>query len=108
MQELGFFVTLGKPGITPGNTFTAPEVPPMRISRTFQLAAGLAATLAIFTVTLPSKATPTDSVAVSAQPVPGSSNVKVEGDRIILGDAAASVGSTEIKQRSGLAGLFPV
>jgi hypothetical protein len=80
----------------------------MRITRTAQLVAGLAATLAIFTAALPSKAAPADSVPVAARPVAGSSNVKVEGDRIILGDAPASVGSTEIRQRSGLAELYPV
>jgi hypothetical protein len=91
------FVTLGE------HTFTAPEVPPMRITRKAKLAAGLVATLAIFTATLPSNAAPTDPVAVAVQPVAGSSNVEVEGNRIILGDAAAAIGSTEIKQRSGLA-----
>jgi hypothetical protein len=80
----------------------------MRITRKAKLAAGLVATLAIFTATLPSNAAPTDPVAVAAQPVAGSSNVEVEGNRIILGDAAAAIGSTEIKQRSGLAELTPV
>ncbi len=80
----------------------------MRITRSAKLAAGLAATLAIFTATLPSTAASTDPVAVAAQPIAGSSNVKVEGSRIILGDAPAAIGSTEIKQRSGLAELVPV
>ncbi|MEV0284346.1 hypothetical protein AB0H36_09535 [Kribbella sp. NPDC050820] len=80
----------------------------MRITRCAQLTAGLAATLAIFTATLQSTAAPTDPVAVTAQPVAGSSNVKVEGSRIILGDAPAAIGSSEIKQRSGLAELTPV
>lgn len=80
----------------------------MRITRCVQLTAGLAATLAIFTATLQSTAAPTDPVAVTAQPVAGSSNVKVEGSRIILGDAPAALGSSEIKQRSGLAELTPV
>ena len=80
----------------------------MRITRPVQLTACLAATLAIFTTTLHSTAAPTDPVTVAAQPVAGSSNVKVEGSRIILGDAPATIGSTEIKQRSGLAELVPV
>jgi hypothetical protein len=80
----------------------------MRITRTAQLAACLAATAAIFTAALPSNAQPTNPVAVAAQPVAGSSNVKVDGSRIILGDAAAAFGSTEIKQRSGLAELSPI
>ncbi|MEI8410417.1 MULTISPECIES: hypothetical protein [unclassified Kribbella] len=80
----------------------------MRITRPAQLTACLAATLAIFTTTLQSNAAPTDPVTVAAQPVAGSSNVKVEGSRIILGDAPAAIGSTEIKQRSGLAELVPV
>jgi len=80
----------------------------MRITRTAKLAACLTATVAIFTATLPSNAASTDPVAVAAQPVAGSSNVKVEGNRIVLGDAPASIGSTEIRQRSGLAELTPV
>jgi len=80
----------------------------MRIIRPAQLTACLAATLAIFTATLQSTAAPTDPVTVAAQPVAGSSNVKVEGSRIILGDAPATIGSTEIKQRSGLAEFVPV
>ncbi|TCC51866.1 SH3 domain-containing protein [Kribbella pittospori] len=80
----------------------------MRITRSAKLAAGLAATLAIFTATLPSTAASTDPVAIAAQPVAGSSNVRIEGSRIILGDAPATIGSTELKQRSGLAELNPV
>ncbi|MEV5961569.1 hypothetical protein AB0L70_07375 [Kribbella sp. NPDC051952] len=80
----------------------------MRTTRTLQLAACLAATLAIFTATLPSDAAATDPLAVAAQPVAGSSNVVVEGNRIILGPAPASIGSTEIQQRNGLAELTPV
>jgi len=80
----------------------------MRITRPAQLTACLAATLAIFTTTLQSNAASTDPVAVAAQPVAGSSNVRIEGSRIILGDAPAAIGSTEIKQRSGLAELTPV
>jgi hypothetical protein len=80
----------------------------MRITRSAGRAACLAATLAIFTATLQSNAVPTDPVSVTAQPVAGSSNVKVEGSRIILGDAPAAVGSSEVEQRSGLAELTPV
>jgi len=81
----------------------------MRITRSAKLAAGLAATLAIFTATLPSTAASTDPVTITAQPVAGSSsNVRIDGSRIILGDAPAAVGSTELKQRSGLAELTPV
>ena len=84
----------------------------MRITRTTALTACLAMTAAIFTGsfpgTLPSTAATPDPVAVAAQPVAGSSNVKVEGSRIVLGDAPATVGSTEIRQRSGLAELDPV
>jgi hypothetical protein len=99
---------LGELGITPGNTFTAPEVPPMRVTRSTTFAACLAVALAVVTAALPSSASPTKPVAVSAQPVKGSSNVRIEGSRIILGDAPASVGSTEIRQRYGLAELASV
>ncbi|MGW6281471.1 hypothetical protein [Kribbella sp. NPDC055071] len=78
----------------------------MRISRPAALAACLAVTAAIFTATLPSTAAVPDPVAISA--VADSSNVKLEGTRIILGDAPAAIGSTEIRQRSGLAELAPV
>ena len=80
----------------------------MRITRPAALAACLAATAAIFTVSLPSTAAPIGQVTLSAQSVAGSSNVKLEGSRIVLGDAPAAFGSTEIKQRSGLAELTPV
>jgi hypothetical protein len=80
----------------------------MRITRSTKLAAGLVVALAIATATLPSTAAPTEPVAVAAQPVEGSSNVRIEGSRIILGDAPAAVGSSEIRQRSGLAELVPV
>ncbi|TDD27648.1 hypothetical protein E1218_09665 [Kribbella turkmenica] len=80
----------------------------MRITRRAQLTACLAATLAIFTTTLQSTAAPTDPVPVAAHPVAGSSNVKVEGSRIILGNAPAAIGSSEIEQRSGSAELVPV
>jgi hypothetical protein len=45
---------------------------------------------------------------VAARPVEGSTNVKVDGSRIILGDAAATMGSVEVRQRSGIANLAPV
>ncbi|GAA3105760.1 hypothetical protein JOF29_005335 [Kribbella aluminosa] len=84
----------------------------MRITRRSTSAACLAAAAAIlaatFTLAPPSAAAPTHPVAVSAQPVAGSSNVKLEGNRIVLGDAPAAIGATEIKQRSGLAELTPV
>lgn len=80
----------------------------MRTTRTTALTACLAVTAAIFTATLPSTAAPTDPVAVAAQPVAGSSNIKVEGSRIILGDAPAAIGSIELNQRNGLAELAPV
>ncbi|WP_432885818.1 hypothetical protein ACQPYH_02245 [Kribbella sp. CA-245084] len=79
----------------------------MRTSRPAALAACLALTAAIFTPTLPSTAATPDPVAAS-QTVAGSSNVRVEGSRIILGDAPAAIGSSEINQRSGLAELTPV
>jgi hypothetical protein len=80
----------------------------MRITRSTALTACLALTAAIFTATLPSAAATPDPVAIPSQPVAGSSNVKVDGRRIVLGDAPAAIGSTEIKQRSGLAELAPV
>ncbi|WP_328525229.1 hypothetical protein [Kribbella sp. NBC_00359] len=87
----------------------------MRVTRSIkarrQAIACLAAALAIAplaAIALPSSAAETDPAVVAAQPVPGSSNVKVDGNRIVLGDAPAAVGSTEIKQRSGLAELTPV
>ncbi|GAA1602978.1 hypothetical protein GCM10009789_66270 [Kribbella sancticallisti] len=56
----------------------------------------------------PSSAATSDPVSVAAQPADGSTNVKVDGNRIILGDAPASMGSAEVKQRSGIANLAPV
>ncbi|GAA0934067.1 hypothetical protein GCM10009554_19790 [Kribbella koreensis] len=56
----------------------------------------------------PSSASPTDPVKPAAQPVDGSTNVRVDGQRIILGDAPASMGSVEVWQRSGIANLAPV
>jgi hypothetical protein len=84
----------------------------MRTTRRSTSAACLAAAAAIlaatFTLAPPSTAAPTSPVAVAVQPLAGSSNVKLEGNRIVLGDAAASIGASEIKQRSGLAELAPV
>jgi hypothetical protein len=45
---------------------------------------------------------------LAAKPAAGSTNVKVEGNRIILGDAPAATGSVGINQRSGIADLDPV
>ena len=56
----------------------------------------------------PSSASPVHPVAAAAQPVDGSTNVRVDGQRIILGDAPASMGSAEVRQRSGIANLAPV
>ncbi len=47
-------------------------------------------------------------VSVAAQPVEGSTNVRIDGSRIILGDAAATMGSVEVRRRSGIANLAPV
>jgi hypothetical protein len=80
----------------------------MRITRPAALTACLAVTAAIFTATLPSAASVPDPVPVAARPVAGSSNVEVHGTRIVLGNAPAAVGSTEFRQRSGLAELTPV
>ncbi|GAA1575968.1 MULTISPECIES: hypothetical protein [Kribbella] len=83
----------------------------MRITRRSTSAACLAAAAAIlaatFTLAPPSTAASPSPVAVSARPAV-SSNVKLDGNRIILGDAAATIGAAEIKQRSGLAELAPV
>ncbi|MFC9687346.1 hypothetical protein ACFTSF_02315 [Kribbella sp. NPDC056951] len=72
----------------------------MRITRPTKLAACLAIALTLLTIGLPSSAAP--------QPISGASNVRYDGNRIILGDAPAAMGSAEIKQRSGLAELTPV
>ncbi len=72
----------------------------MRITRRTKLAACLVTAVTLLTISLPSSAAP--------QPISSSSNVRYDGGRIILGDAPASVGSAEIKQRSGLAELTPV
>jgi hypothetical protein len=84
----------------------------MRTTRRSTSAACLAAAAAIlaatFTLAPPSTAAPTSPVTVAVQPLAGSSNVKLEGNRIVLGDAAASIGASEIQQRSGLAELTPI
>lgn len=72
----------------------------MRITRPTKLAACLVTAVTLLTISLPSSAAP--------QPISSSSNVRYDGSRIILGDAPAAIGSTEIKQRSGLAELAPV
>ncbi|MFF0266435.1 hypothetical protein [Kribbella sp. NPDC004536] len=83
----------------------------MRITGRSTSAACLAAAAAIlaatFTLAPTSTAAPTSPVAVSAQPA-NSSNVQLDGNRIVLGDAAASIGAAELRQRSGLAELKPV
>lgn len=76
--------------------------------RTRAVTLGLAATLALAFAVVPSSAAGTDPVSVASQPAEGSTNVKVDGNRIILGDAPASMGSVEVKQRSGIANLDPV
>jgi hypothetical protein len=83
----------------------------MRLTAKVRAAACLAAAVAITPLALaagPSSASPTDPVNLTAQPVDGSTNVRVDGRRIILGDAPASMGSAEVRQRSGIANLSPV
>ncbi|GAB3939792.1 hypothetical protein GCM10029976_056570 [Kribbella albertanoniae] len=72
----------------------------MRITRPTKLAACLVTALTLLTIGLPSSAAP--------QPVSNSTNVRYDGSRFVLGDAPAAIGSTEIRQRSGLAELTPV
>ncbi|MEU4192882.1 hypothetical protein AB0E69_13355 [Kribbella sp. NPDC026611] len=82
----------------------------MRTTRRVQLAACLAATAAIFTATLPSAASTPDPLAIT-QVAGGSTNIAnitVANGRYTLGPAPAAIGSSEIKQRSGLAELTPV
>ncbi|GAA1113865.1 hypothetical protein GCM10009630_08960 [Kribbella jejuensis] len=83
----------------------------MRITRRSTSAAGLAAAAAIlaatFTLAPTSTAASITPVAVAVQPG-ASSNVKLDGSRIVLGDAAAAIGAAAIRQRSGLAELVPV
>jgi hypothetical protein len=78
----------------------------MRTTRPAALAACLAVTAAIFTATLPSTAATPDPVAV--QQAAGSTNITAANGRYTLGAAPATIGSSEIKQRSGLAELTPV
>ena len=82
----------------------------MRITTRSKAALCVAAALAAapLAVALPGSAATPDPVTVAAQPAEGSTNVKVDGYRIILGDAPAAMGSTEITQRSGIANLDPV
>ncbi|WBQ05106.1 hypothetical protein [Kribbella sp. CA-293567] len=83
----------------------------MRLTAKARAAVCLTAALAIAPLALaagPSSASPTDPVNVAAQPVDGSTNVRVDGQRIVLGDAPASIGSTEVRQRSGIADLAPI
>jgi hypothetical protein len=83
----------------------------MRITLRSKAAFCVAAALAVAPFAAPvlasSAATPSVT-SVAAQPVEGSTNVKVDGARIILGDAAATMGSVEVRQRSGIANLAPV
>ena len=83
----------------------------MRITLTAKVAACLATALAVTPLALavaPSSAATPDPVSVAAQPAEGSTNVKVDGNRIILGDAPASMGSVEVRERSGIANLDPI
>ncbi|WP_328989334.1 hypothetical protein OG394_24190 [Kribbella sp. NBC_01245] len=84
----------------------------IKLSRRSTQAAALAVlALALATpATLPSSAGTTDVPASAAQspaltPGAGSSNVVLDGDRIILGAARASAGSAGIRQRTGIANL---
>jgi hypothetical protein len=83
----------------------------MRITLRSKAAFCVAAALAVAPLaasTLPSSAATPSVTRVAAQPVEGSTNVRVDGNRIILGDAAATMGSVEVRQRSGIANLAPV
>jgi hypothetical protein len=83
----------------------------MRITLRSKAAFCVAAALAVAPLAasvLPSAAATPTVTNVAAQPVEGSTNVKVDGSRIILGDAAATMGSVEVRQRSGIANLAPV
>jgi hypothetical protein len=72
----------------------------MRITRSTKLAACLVTVLTLATGTLPSSAAP--------PPATSSTNIRYDGNRIVLGDAAAAIGSSQVKQRSGLAELAPI
>ncbi|QNE20155.1 hypothetical protein F1D05_22400 [Kribbella qitaiheensis] len=83
----------------------------MPITRKPKAALCLAAALAAIPLAAsisPGFAAGSSPVSVVAQPVEGSTNVTVDGSRIILGDGAATMGSVEIRQRSGIANLAPV
>jgi hypothetical protein len=79
----------------------------MPITRKPLAALCLAAALAVPLAGHGFAAAPTP-VSVAAQPVEGSTNVRIDGSRIILGDGAATMGSVEVRQRSGIANLAPV
>ncbi|MEU0094658.1 hypothetical protein [Kribbella sp. NPDC006257] len=79
----------------------------MPITRKPLAALCLAAALAIPLSGHGVAATP-NPVSLAAQPVEGSANIRIDGSRIILGDAAATMGSVELRQRSGIANLAPV
>jgi hypothetical protein len=71
------------------------------------LAAALAA-LPLAAAVSPGFAAGPSPIAVSSRPVDGSTNVQADGSRIVLGDGAATMGSVEVRQRSGIANLAPV
>jgi hypothetical protein len=72
------------------------------------LAAAVALPSAASTTQVTTATTTSAPVMLAAKPAAGSTNVKVEGNRIILGDAPAATGSVGINQRSGIADLDPV
>lgn len=83
----------------------------MRITRRTAAALCVAAALAaapLAAAVLPSTAAGTDPIGVAARPAEGSTNVTVDGSRIVLGDAPVRMGSAEIKERSGIGTLDPV
>ena len=83
----------------------------MRITRRSAAALCVAAALAaapLAAAVLPSTAAGTDPIGVAARPAEGSTNVTVDGSRIVLGDAPVRMGSSEVKQRSGIGNLDPV
>lgn len=83
----------------------------MRTTRRSTAAVLVTAALAVTplaAIALPSSATSSSVVDVAPRPTADSTNMKIEGNRIILGDAPATMGSAELKQRSGLADLEPV
>ncbi|WP_112241733.1 hypothetical protein [Kribbella monticola] len=83
----------------------------MPITRKPKAALCLAAALAALPLAAsisPGFAAGPSPVAVAARPVDGSTNVHADGNRIVLGDGAATTGSVEVRQRSGIANLAPV